>query len=94
MPTISIPSNRRAFPNCTAKPKGERQVYVGDALLDAKDIMSLNMRRPFDRVRGGGAGWLWVVASFIRFWGRGVAGVAGRGSPRLARHTVTHSKTQ
>jgi actin-related protein 6 len=39
------------FPNCTAKPKGERQVYVGDALLDAKDIMSLNMRRPFDRVR-------------------------------------------
>ncbi|GBF91703.1 hypothetical protein Rsub_04007 [Raphidocelis subcapitata] len=40
---------RMVFPNCTAKPKGERQVYVGDALLDAKDIMSLNMRRPFDR---------------------------------------------
>lgn len=43
----------RVFPNCTAKPKGERTVYVGDALLDAKDIMSLTMRRPFDRVRMG-----------------------------------------
>ncbi|KAI8471017.1 MAG: Actin/actin-like protein [Monoraphidium minutum] len=40
---------RMVFPNCTAKPKGERQVYVGDALLEAKDIMALNMRRPFDR---------------------------------------------
>jgi len=59
--TSSPPPNRRntkrrAFPNCTAKPKGERQVYIGDALLDAKDIMSLNMRRPFDRVRGAAGG--------------------------------------
>lgn len=40
---------RSIFPNCTAKPKGERQTYVGDALLDAKDILQLNLRRPFDR---------------------------------------------
>eukprot|EP00877_Chromochloris_zofingiensis_P007352 jgi/Chrzof1/2870/Cz12g02080.t1 len=37
------------FPNCTAKPKGDRQVYVGDMMLNCKDIMSMTVRRPFDR---------------------------------------------
>ncbi|GFH14486.1 actin-like protein arp-6, partial [Haematococcus lacustris] len=27
---------RKVFPNCTAKPKGEKQMYVGDMLLDPK----------------------------------------------------------
>ncbi len=39
------------FPNCTAKPKGGRQVYVGDQLLDSRDISQLSLRRPIDRVR-------------------------------------------
>jgi actin-related protein 6 len=39
------------FPNCTAKPKGGRQVYVGDQLLDSRDISQLALRRPIDRVR-------------------------------------------
>lgn len=43
---------RRVFPNCTAKEKGGRAVYVGDALNEARDIMALVLRRPFDRVRG------------------------------------------
>ncbi len=47
--------DHRVFPNCTAKAKGERNVMVGDQLLECRDIMSLNIRRPFDRV--GGRGW-------------------------------------
>eukprot|EP00983_Pelagomonas_calceolata_P058021 1145329-Pelagomonas_calceolata.AAC.1 len=39
----------RVFPNCVAKPKGERASYVGDMLLDCKEISQLNLRRPFDR---------------------------------------------
>jgi hypothetical protein len=39
------------FPNCTAKPKGEKAMYVGDMLLDPKsEISQLTLRRPFDRV--------------------------------------------
>lgn len=45
----------RVFPNCTAKPKGERQMYVGDMLLDCKEVSQLTLRRPYDRVRGGGS---------------------------------------
>lgn len=40
---------RKVFPNCTAKPKGDRQTLVGDQLLEARDISCLNIRRPFDR---------------------------------------------
>jgi hypothetical protein len=35
-----------------AKAKGERASYVGDMLLDCKEITQLTLRRPFDRVRG------------------------------------------
>mmetsp|Transcript_22793 Transcript_22793/g.57969 ORF Transcript_22793/g.57969 Transcript_22793/m.57969 type:complete len:468 (-) Transcript_22793:233-1636(-) len=49
------PAPRKVFPNCTAKPKGERQMYVGDMLLDCKEISQLNLRRPFDR--GYLVGW-------------------------------------
>ena len=48
---------RRVFPNCVAKAKGERQVYVGDMLADCQEVSQLALRRPFDRVgrlRGGG----------------------------------------
>lgn len=40
----------RVFPNCTAKPKGERAMLVGDMLPDCKEISQLMLRRPFDRV--------------------------------------------
>ncbi|KAL6751380.1 Actin/actin-like protein [Haematococcus lacustris] len=47
---------RKVFPNCTAKPKGEKQMYVGDMLLDPKsEISQLTLRRPFDR--GYLVGW-------------------------------------
>jgi hypothetical protein len=38
------------FPNCTAKPKGERQLYVADALLEARELGGMVVRRPHDRV--------------------------------------------
>ncbi len=38
------------FPNCVAKPKGERQAYIGSMLLDSKEISQLTLKRPFDRV--------------------------------------------
>uniref|UniRef100_A0A383W4Y3 Uncharacterized protein n=1 Tax=Tetradesmus obliquus TaxID=3088 RepID=A0A383W4Y3_TETOB len=40
---------RLVFPNCTAKPKGERQLYVGDALLEARELGGMVLRRPHDR---------------------------------------------
>ena len=41
----------RAFPNCTAKARGERGVLVGDQLLSATaEIAGLQLKRPFDRV--------------------------------------------
>lgn len=39
----------RVFPNCTAKPRGERQVYVGDEMLECRDVAALTVRRPADR---------------------------------------------
>jgi len=38
------------FPNCTAKAKGERQVYVGQQLLEARELGGMVVRRPIDRV--------------------------------------------
>jgi hypothetical protein len=38
------------FPNCTAKAKGERQVYVGQQLLEARELGGMVLRRPCDRV--------------------------------------------
>jgi len=46
---------RKMFPNCTAKPKGERSTLVGDMLPDSKEISQLTLRRPFDR--GYLVGW-------------------------------------
>jgi hypothetical protein len=40
----------RVFPNCTAKAKGERQLYVGDGLLEVRELGGLVVRRPHDRV--------------------------------------------
>lgn len=40
---------RLVFPNCTAKAKGERQVYVGQQLLEARELGSMVVRRPIDR---------------------------------------------
>lgn len=42
---------RSVFPNCTGKPKGERTLYVGDALLEARELGGMLLRRPHDRVR-------------------------------------------
>lgn len=39
----------KIFPNCTARLKSERHSLVGDMLLDTKDILSLALRRPFER---------------------------------------------
>eukprot|EP00775_Hariotina_reticulata_P008319 gene8319-8504_t len=40
---------RLVFPNCTAKAKGERQLYVGDGLLEVRELGGLVVRRPHDR---------------------------------------------
>jgi len=39
----------RVFPNATGKAKGERAVFVGDQLLEDRDLSSLALRRPLDR---------------------------------------------
>ncbi|KAF5839191.1 actin family [Dunaliella salina] len=46
---LTWPAIGLVFPNCVAKPKGERASYVGDMLLECKEISQLNLRRPFDR---------------------------------------------
>jgi hypothetical protein len=54
---IQLPSAAVAgsvFPNCTAKAKGERQVYVGQQLLEARELGGMVLRRPIDRVGGSG----------------------------------------
>lgn len=38
------------FPNCTAKAKGERQLYIGQQLLEARELGGMVVRRPIDRV--------------------------------------------
>jgi actin-related protein 6 len=37
-------------PNCIARSKGDRRVYVGDQLRNCKDYGALAFKRPFDRV--------------------------------------------
>lgn len=45
------------FPNCTAKAKGERQLYVGDGLLQARELGGMVIRRPHDRVSHASQAW-------------------------------------
>mmetsp|Transcript_35953 Transcript_35953/g.80033 ORF Transcript_35953/g.80033 Transcript_35953/m.80033 type:complete len:419 (+) Transcript_35953:120-1376(+) len=40
---------RSVFPNCSAKPKGERQIFIGDMMLECKEISQLTIKRPMDR---------------------------------------------
>jgi hypothetical protein len=47
----AVRAPHRVFPNCTAKAKGERQVYVGQQLLEARELGGMVVRRPIDRVR-------------------------------------------
>lgn len=39
----------RVVPNCTAKIKGERQVYIADTVQSCPDLLSVVARRPVDR---------------------------------------------
>ncbi|PRW33824.1 Actin-related 6 [Chlorella sorokiniana] len=39
----------KVFPNASAKLKGERQTFVGEAMLGMKDVLALSLRRPVDR---------------------------------------------
>lgn len=43
------PDNPSVFPNASAKHKGERITFVGEAMLGMKDIGGLSLRRPVDR---------------------------------------------
>lgn len=45
-------ARRSVFPNCTAKAKSERQLYVGQQLLEARELGGMVVRRPMDRVSG------------------------------------------
>ena len=36
-------------PNCTAKPKSEKRLYVGDEVDELRDISAVSLRRPVDR---------------------------------------------
>jgi len=47
--TILCVDNSRV-PNCIARSKGDRRVYVGEQLLNCKDFGALGFKRPFDRV--------------------------------------------
>jgi hypothetical protein len=38
------------LPNYTAKPKADKKTYFGDQINDIKDISSISLRRPVDRV--------------------------------------------
>eukprot|EP00879_Flechtneria_rotunda_P029212 GHRR01031497.1.p1 GENE.GHRR01031497.1~~GHRR01031497.1.p1 ORF type:complete len:308 (+),score=128.15 GHRR01031497.1:281-1204(+) len=40
---------RLVFPNSTGKAKGERQLYVADQLLEARELGGMVVRRPHDR---------------------------------------------
>ena len=73
------------FPNASAKLKGERQGFVGEAMLDVKDVSTLSLRRPVDRgfvvawdlQRDILARWVTVVGR-----GQGRAGQRGLGTRR------------
>ena len=39
------------IPNCIARSKGDRRVYIGEQLANCKDYGALGFRRPFDRVQ-------------------------------------------
>jgi len=43
-------SNPSLIPNCIARSKGDRRVYVGEQLRNCKDFGALAFRRPFERV--------------------------------------------
>jgi hypothetical protein len=56
-PSCALLLLSRVFPNCTAKAKGERQVYVGQQLLEARELGGMVVRRPIDRVSAGRDPW-------------------------------------
>lgn len=37
------------LPNCTAKPKGDKRLYIADELDDCHDISALTIRRPVEK---------------------------------------------
>jgi actin-related protein 6 len=43
------------IPNCIARSKSDRRVYVGQQLRNCKDFGAMGFRRPFDRVRASKA---------------------------------------
>ena len=46
----SLPARRcSCVPNCTAKPKSEKRLYVGDEVDELRDISAVSIRRPVDR---------------------------------------------
>ncbi|KAL4436635.1 hypothetical protein ABPG75_003774 [Micractinium tetrahymenae] len=49
------PDNPKVFPNASAKQKGERGTFLGEAMLGMKDVGVLALRRPVDR--GFVVGW-------------------------------------
>ncbi|KAK9828010.1 hypothetical protein WJX81_008549 [Elliptochloris bilobata] len=63
------------FPNATGKAKGERTVYVGDQLLEDRDLSSLALRRPLER------GYLVNEEVERAVWGRAFKAVLPRGAP-------------
>jgi hypothetical protein len=48
-PPDRTPPPRSCVPNCVAKPKGEKRLYVGDELDELRDLSALVLRRPVDR---------------------------------------------
>ena len=45
-----LPARRcSCVPNCTAKPKSEKRLYVGDEVDELRDISAVSIRRPVDR---------------------------------------------
>jgi hypothetical protein len=43
------PHARSCVPNCAAKPKGEKRLYVGEELEECRDISALALRRPVEK---------------------------------------------
>lgn len=48
-PGAPLPALCRVFPNASAKQKGERASFLGEAMLGMKDVGALALRRPVDR---------------------------------------------
>jgi hypothetical protein len=48
-PRRPAPRHVSCVPNCAAKPKGEKRLYVGDELEECRDISALALRRPVEK---------------------------------------------